>query len=517
MKKIIYITAFALITVFTAVSCVPELQVAEYDFTAANERHKPEKTTGVGLPAVTAGIAAAENPQIDIWFPKEADIHKNFSLSALNKFLTFHNYSSPLDLEFQSKGMTSILSAAIPYKLINRFGNTITVELEKNYLTQIAGYSNLIAKFNGQTYTFSDGLKMDVDLNGTGGEAVYDDLYIEINLYGSTPDTWVSPGHKKWFLQLLTPSVSLTWDNPDVSEPQTFNAAYLDLGGISAINDSGMAVYKAVADLFAKNVKLQKFSNQRWIDTAAAVYDADYVSFLIFKDVKFEHNTPYRVRWTGGANLKTSGKYFDAQQRLYVSGEKPVSSSNKARYNWTESVSDFLRPFNYSTGYYEISDLKTTNIPFPVTAFPQGIDGKDVVLKVNFEIRGDGISEPHAGLSEMSLNDFTKSFKVVYRVNNYINNFKTDNNIIYVGIKKVQFAAEGIDPESITDAPNTTYKNVIYITLDSSYRYTSGTYRLYFLINDGLKYTGTPVSAFGSLDNFLFNRFRQYNTYLTFP
>ena len=529
MKTFFKIIALAMIAAAAAISCAPppDLDISGYDWNTVYTYNKPENNNGanVTLPTLDSGYAEAKNPQVTITFPARADIltvTPEKIEDSLKEFLSFHTFTDPaVNPTATDKGEARELSADISYKYVKQNGQDITVELTKDFtLAAQPPYSKLIAKFKVQKYTYSKGIKMDVDGNGIAGEEVYDDLYREKNLTGAQAWTWVGPGHKGWYLSLATvPGGTFTGNAAETDEQAYRTAATLNLPGIGTVTAEGKAVYKAVGEQLASGFKLQKFDNatSKWADVVGvtAVYDdtqPSYVSSVVFKNVKFEHRVLYRIKWSGSANLVTNASYFGVKQRLYISGSTPTSSSNKRRYSWTEVFSATQLITNSSlspTTYIEISTNPTVQV------FQLNDQGGKVTLKVKFPLQSTGIAlNPYVGLDPTSMSeaDFKsgKGFQIVYRKNNTTNNnlFLSATDLIHVGISSVSY--EGEAEGSVNE--DKVLKNVIYITLDPSYKYISGeSSNLYFLINNTLKYTGTaPVRAFGDRTRITYDYYRLY-------
>ena len=129
----------------------------------------------------------------------------------------------------------------------------------------------------------------------------------------------------------------------------------------------------------------------------------------------------------------------------------------------------------------------------------------------------DCTANPFRGLDELTLVDFKEAFRIVYRDNNTVSNPLGHTDLLNVNISSIRYATEGDDPADSTKA-NTTFKNVIYITLDPSFQYNNRTRNLYLLINDKFRYTGTaPVVTFGNSDNYLYDNFDGYSITLNGP
>ena len=560
MKNILTIAAIAVLTVFAAVSCTPEVSVSSYDYDYINK--KPENPSFAYTSAAPifdgSGFDSADKPRITMTIPAIADIHRNFSLSALQSFLSFHQFSNPTEANWQEKGLVSELGPSIVYTLVSRVGENITLELSNKFEGE---YSRIIAKINTSVYTYSNGLKLDIDYNGIGGEAGYDNLTFNIDIPGAQSRPWVPvDGRRNWNVNLsVSPVIYYTnalnplWSSSNASESNTMNIYFnaINIYGLSSIDTFGEPAYKEVGEMVAGNVELQKFSADKWVKVANAEYDPNFttdlvfdpISYIIFKGVSFERDTRYRIAWIGDSDLKTNGIYFGLKQRVYVAGNTPSGTSigttflpsggaafqnrykqkmvftdeQMQRNTYSPAVNGDPRPYpeQVSRSNGPISSVSQEN--------KSPLNG-NVVLKVTFQIFGDyqltpsvgyGLyNGPLVGLAEIGLEAFKECFKIVYRRNgaaiSNIGDYAANNDVVEVGIQSIRFAKEGKHQDNSGVAvDNNTYFNVIYITLDPDYKQVNN---LGILINDGLKYTGTtPPRVFGDRDNnYLFNNFEVY-------
>jgi len=534
MKRFLLLAAAAVLTVFIAVSCAPDASETNYNWKNVNKQYDPANTTSVANPSISAGFTESDNGNIwvTLTFPERADVLKKKSVEDIEKelktFLSFHTFSNPVDIDWQDKGVISILDDAISYKVYLRQGANITIEVVMSYSAVNSALFPIswIAKFDGQKYTYANGQKMDVDRNEIGGEAVYDDLYLPNGGYG--PLVFYTPGHRGWYVFLpdLPSNTSLSGQWPTTTSTTTsavdFTAAYIYLNGLNTTtSESSKAIHKEIADILGSSIKLQKFSGSSWTDVSAAVYsptDTDAggivigVDRLFFKNVTLEHNTRYRIRWTGNTHLQSNSTYFGVKQRIYISGNSPTSANNKQRYNFTDVVSA-------TTAYTNAGIVPTAEITASpvVEVYSQNFNGNNVIIKLTFPIIGTSIdhaSDPYVGLSQLSKEEFKKAFKIVYRrgvTGNWDITTPGVRDVIYVDIDDVKFAAEGRLPDD--SANNTNLNNVVYITLNENYVLSSATRGFNFLINDGLKYTGTIARVFGNRAQILYEDFIGYRQY----
>ena len=512
MKRNRIIAALAVIAVFTAASCVPEVAVSEYDWENANVRDKPQNGGSVKLPELAIPISTNVNPQINITFPGQADVLRAADVEkSLKSFLKFHNFYDHLSAgdDWMDAGYTSSLSDEIHYQFIMISGTTITVELQEDFSIRATPYSNLIAAFNGQKYTYSKGLMMDVDGNGTGGEEVYDDLYIEIDLPGADifELTWVPPGNREWKLIIdnsdLRDSVSWLDAASAVSENMEYvTAARIVLNGINPGTDAGKLTFKTAAGQFAGNFKLQRFSGNAWIDAGTALYDESIsVDTFLFKDVTVNNEALYRIKWSGFANRATTGKYFGVQQRIIIEGDIPESSSIMDSYKWTEAYSNIIHFYNPDL-FEEITAAPARDI-YSIDNF-----NKNIIFRFEFPVLGAGVSgDEYAGLAALPVSDFkgdNACFKLIYNYDG-VSDFKTDEYYT-IKIDSVRYAAEGILPDG---SPNTSLNNALYVTLAPEQRIKA----VNLLINNKFTYTGSsPKRVFGDSTNRFYNNYRFYDT-----
>ena len=524
MNKFIKFIALAVTAVFTVVSCIPEVTETDYSWDNADERHNPanlindpeDHCPSILFPSTNA---ARLNPQITISFPNTADILRASNKEdEIRKFLTFHTFenpdlANPLDTNWQDRGEASELSAPIPYKFVRTVGlNNIIVELEmdlpkktQDVIPLDIKYSKLIAKINSQTYTYSNGFKLDLDLNGTGGEEFYDDLYLEKALTGAETWEWVAPGSRTWYFEIHDYLLTYTpvWASASslTSDQQDIPAAHISIDGIGDTSSEAKATRKAFANQFASGFKLQKLDNGNWINSKTAEYDEIVASeWIFFKNVTFESQGVYRIKWEGSANLKTTGKYFGIEQKVVVIGGTQQYISASQVYSQTEAFTEsiqFINPQNY----VEITDGPK------ISVFSKDSANRKLILRVEFPIKGVGDSaNPYIGLNALTADKFKGDdavFKIIYSADNMED--YPDIKYHVVGIENAEFAKEGNLPDNITK--NTDLNNVIYLTLDPREQFRSYGY----LINDGLSYTGvSPRRVFGDGNNHLFGKYRLY-------
>jgi len=521
MKSYIKFLALALITAFAVFSCAPDASVTGYDWKDSNARHSPENGQGFDfLPQIlTASVPLSPvRPRITIRFPGEADVLRESNIeTSLKSFLSFHEFERNIGV-----GVADTLKTEISYSTVRVSGqgkNDIVVELNATFS---GSYSNIIAKFKGEVYTYAKGIKMDVDRNGIGGEAVYDDLYIEQRLSGATVTNFTEPGNYNWFCQfqnLQTAIDAIISSTPgfwgaegknDVStQISSMTAVEFNLYGIGTSSEERRAVYKEVINQFKDGFLLEKNKGSGWEKVTEAVYDdAIAADELLFKNFTIESGVLYRTKWTGTANLETAKPYFGVKQRfsVYSINFTPGNGEPREYYKQTEVDTVPVHFFN--------SNINVITTPPNVTIHSRNASRNNVVLRFEFDIlgtTGTTGTDPYAGLNPLgvaSFNGNNGAFEVI--VGGNANNFMHDTNLKTVKVENVVYKAEGNLPGGA--GKNTSLNNVIYITLDPSFRMDDATFsNMGYLINDKFAYTSTsPKRVFGNLNNYLYNNYRLY-------
>jgi len=514
MRKIILITALAVLTVFMAVSCAPEADISGYNWKGANEGYAAKGNFDAEdvYPKVDS-IDEADNGNIElsIKFPAEADILKNVTIDELKSFFTVHTFTNPEDAA--TKGLISSLGSSIDYSLIRQIADTLLLEVKAKYSTLGVAGTDYVIKINSANYKFAGGHLMDRDGNGTGGEAGYDDYYIpyEYNIVN-----FIAPGNKGWYITLntdITTTPNVSWDSSSstTSNSTSIIAATIYTDSLTYINtnDTKAAAHKDIGDKAGK-FTLQEFDGTSWIDVATAVYaeitgymwdgvtvNNKYGRFEI-NNVKFKHKTMYRVKWTGSADITTGGDYSGVKQRIRVLRGTEAPSTRSA-YNRTELISTARGIYNSNIGITYNAGFTSVRV-----VSPQDFTGKNIVLRVEVPLR-DSYT---IGLAEMAKDAFLKSFKLVYLPSSKTWAGFDDPSPVEIKIKDVKFGKEDVIGTGGTVLhTNSTLFNVIYLTLDPNFQLNADN-RFYILANDEFKYTKEYV--YGSWTNWRFNNFDYY-------
>ena len=497
----------AVIAVFIAVSCAPPLEETGYEWKDANATRDGTQNSGysvndyvpsaniIGTPtySTTAGTTnTITSIDVTITFPARADVLRGAITKDSLGFITFHTFTKNATDDLKA----DTLSAEIPFTLENRTGNTVTVKLTTSINTANA-YSDLLLRVDGKTYTYDHGLKLDLDGNGKI-ESPYDDEYIiGLTIPNTPPSTgsgtktvyssYYKPGRigsydisiSSVLSYLSIDDYATAGDVPSNASttPNTFyftakgestNTNTLRVATIgyitvtpagSATTDERIAYYKDVGENLAKGIKLQKLSGTTWTDAGTAEYDgtaptgnpASYQTYIVIKNVKFDHLAAYRLIWTGSANTETTGNYYGAKVRLYI------NDGDARPLNRTQVVGDEITPVNPRLSQF----LPSYYFSYAVTTAVYSYDSenKNIVLKVN-------LGDIGYYWKNLALADFIKSFKVVYSKNGG-SVYEGTTDLVYVDVKDIKFEAEG----AIAAPPVGTEKgkNVLYITLDPNF------------------------------------------------
>jgi len=576
MKSILTIAAIAVLMVF-AVSCSPDVSTTGINYEERNVNNRPENIGGSyfsqvipnGFDSVDNAITAGkENPRITFKIPKAADIHKGFTEAKLKEFLSFYEFTNSDESAVINKGLASTLSTtSINYELVNRAGESVTVELKKTF-PNTGTVSHVVAKIDSTKYTYLSGIKLDRDNDGIEGVADYDDHFEEISVSNATITTFSRPEQKNWYINLnsaravVVPAGQDQWSTPSAT---TTSSVSLHLtvpfilsntagnpAGANPINTGtteGKAIYKEIGDKVAAGMKLQKLVGDTWTDVKTAVYEASLDGApintndrLLFKDVILDHRVLYRIAWNGG-KIITDGVYFGVKQKVYVDGTrnnigldlaKPTDRFNRtyvmsaSNIVFTNSGMDFSEVLNIATDTDSLN-LGTGASGYGITYTALAANNGRIRVRIEVPIRGNGnATNPYVGLSDITLDEFKKSFKFVFRKSGDLANASdlfTNPNVVEIGVDHIRLAKEGnmFDTNGYTLVPNT-MTNVIYVYLDPTFNLDLGlnggntTQLIYYKIfmNKGIRYTKgsdatSPERVFGDWTEYLYGGFRIYN------
>jgi len=500
--KLPSLIALVVIMVLSAVSCTPEVEVTDYDWTAVNESNDPRYNNGTNDAPITAAIVGTPKRgegtastiivevNVDITFDQQADVLKKSEIKAEDlNFIAFHTYTKPAaDAAFDA---VDTLSNAIPFTLEKVKGSVLSVKLTTSIDTT-KDYSNIIMRVDGKKYTYDNGTRRDVDQNGKI-EDVYDDWFTVTptnNISGTITGAYNGPGQRSWNLNLSNfASFSISTELANTTASTDANVfEFIGTAQTTTVKTWYAYGYAIAADIksdlktciddyygtFAKGIKLQKLSasGDKWEDYKTAEYDSTVRSgakleasttggstYILFKDVSFEHFATYRVIWTGSAYTETSGTYYGVKQRLYINDG---SSSGAARYTRTEVAGDpgTITNDNLYLGI-PTSDWSTVAT---TSAYSYDSEGRNVIIKV--ELGDDGSNQLFWNSTEEEIKN---NLKVFYSVGSSASINNTTSNLLEVKVVKVELKDEWKGGGAAVSATNPTGNNVAYITLDPNF------------------------------------------------
>jgi len=523
-------------------------------------------TTGTG----TGTTMALSGYSVTVNFPQDADILKGtIDVAAIDKAITFHNFTKAAA---DSVGVADTLGSKLTVQIVSRNGQNVTLWIPVTGVSYntTTGYSNqspLVAKV-GSGYTYKNGLKLDVDGNGVIEEG-YDDYYIStgqitnaafINNIGLAPantqqnNNFVAPGQKDWYITLqnlpnaavyATAAAATTANatgfyfvgNTDKTTSYRLTAAqitltvpYTNINSTSTTadrQDSIHKIFKDVGDLFTSGIKLQNFKDGSWsnvsataevaYDTATSTVPTGYTRrdgyYIVFPNVSFERDVPYRIIWEGDG-AKKAGTFFGVAQKVYVDG----AGTDWAKYTGkkvegTDTV--------YNNQYYTSGKLYLSSSPVTTSVYSQDINGQNVVLSLRL----------NSGYywNDVTLATVKENFKIGYsRSGNYNGNYYAIRDLVNIDIVDVKIVVNPVRTQVIAStSPTTTYvskNNIVLVTLDPNYKIdTSKSKR--FWISDKLSVSGeyydstlaTPAYVFrdyffggNSYINQLYDRYASY-------
>jgi hypothetical protein len=536
MKTLIKIAALAAVAAFAVFSCAPEPELTGVDWKKVNSKFDPGKNTWAGLPegfsipSLQFKTGDNEVNELTITFPKESDFlkaGKGKVEAGMKEFLSFHHFEkTSVDsvTELSIAGKADTIGAPLAYTLVRQNVNVITLRLTKKF---VAGDSSVIMKIDGTKYTYAGGVKLDLVGRGGGGEAGYDDVYVEFPVIITDPDpedpepgpsNFVGPNwngglgmglNHDWSFTLAEISPYAADEDGILEE---YPVARLSLPGIYSINpDEVSAIYTAVANRLKAGLGIQKFEEEVWVDVGGVTftYDYDLYRTSVYVDtLTLENITPFRVVWKGSAPVTTADAYFGVKQFVKIIGENTTPWS--PAYYRTGTV------YGPVTGGLESRNFLET---FIVSIYSKDSFDRNVVIDVLFnEGRGIGDGESARWLKDFNYDKetFKENFKIAYYRDangvpgdaTYPYNTPAQNewwpyatNLAYIPIKDLQMRS--FNPNEAPDIG----LNMVRITLDPDYKWVGGT--RYFHISPEIGYTDNKT-VYGDFQNFKYNFFKEY-------
>ena len=536
LTKIIAFVAIAALAMFAAISCSPEVEVTDYDW-SANVQYDPNVNTNVfntdRLPNApvfvedTEVIGTAPAPTVhkdivlSITFPADVDVLRESEPNieaGLKKFLTFQTIQRAAPATLPAFGNVDTLSDPIPYTYVRRDQSTVYVKLTKEYSTvDTIPQSQIVAKIDSAQYTFARGLKVDRDSNGIAGEAGYDDWYGEVNgtAYGNTEyaSAQFKQAESGWYFTVSSLSTPAWTATSATSTPADITAAQLFTTITPGTTEADNFI-NGIKSAFGTSFELQEYNGSAWTSYKTSALNGT-TNVIEFAQVALKHLTPYRIVWKGTAEPKTA-EYLGLQQRIDIRGRYNQNGEDRAYWRGQTEIAGSkghvfsnpdIKSFNGST-------TAGNNQPF---VYSSDHEGKNVVIELNVDLKQDTtdpLATKYYGLKELALADFKNSFKIVYAPASsapladdhaqITGRFSAVNGLVYVDIKGVEFVKKG------STAIEKGVFDTIRVTLDPAYTKTTGANDYtYILVNNGLGYSD-DISVFGSLANWDVDFFEQF-------
>jgi hypothetical protein len=542
MKTLIKITALAAVAAFVVLSCQLEPKLSNVKWEDTTSKFDPSRNTSPEQPYGWELSIAPEsdfdgfftgadmNHELTITFPENSDFLKAASKaqveSRMREFLSFHHFTkatAPI------AGKADTLGSPLAYTFVRQNLNVITVRLTKTF---VPSDSSVIMKIDATKYTYGGGFKVDQVNRGKGGEAFYDDGYIEFYVHDSDPDPdepvtslsgFVPPGNRGWAVGLFPITTDKNADDVWIKTPKDYVVAAMDLSGIYGETAQEVtAIYTAVGNQLASGFKIQKFTNGAWNDVSGPTFrfdppslDDDYpVGTFVVNNLTLEELVSFRVVWSGTAPVLSSAKYFEVNQYIKIIGVNTP-------YDPEEGV--YWHPSYYQAGTVfgpadEVSFFDGWDgIPIQYGVFSKDFRNQNVVIDVLFN-RSRGIVN---GSLTSWLKDFNNdkqkfrdNFKLAYYSDDPYGNYSTANDfasrtdVVYIPIR--DFEMRSFNPNNTAGVG----LNSVRITLDPAYKLDGKT--VYFYISPEIGYTDNKT-AFGDQNNFLFNFFKAYRPNVVDP
>jgi len=511
---------FLAFLVITLATCA-DVKISDYDWSDIQVSRDPTRNSGfteVDLPEVVGwtelndGVTTSviTGFEFSIVLDPRSDVLKKSEITKADlDFITFHDIIKAPDSAFATADTLS--AAPIDFVVENNRiqGNVIPATITKSINTGNA-FSNIVFRVDGKKYTYDNGTRLDIDQNGKI-EDIYDDEHVQeldVGLGSSAikASNYTGQGQKDDDFSKLTLAALTPPDHYDTQADATADGVGLGdfyfAGDVKTTNRTdyflqpvavGLAVsnsnnvkdrYKDFAGKLAEGIKLQKLSSgaNSWEDVKTAVYDDkirggngdNYAelttgtgnTYIVFRDIQFEHFATYRVIWTGSAYTETTNTYYGVKQRLYIddAGDPPTGA---LRYTRTEVVGEPATVINENI-YGWVSNVIANyfgagvNQPDP-SRFSHDAEGRKNIIKVELgkDINGNQyfwntITDPEK---------FRESFKVVYAADDEPAD-NTNPSLVEVAITKVEYVDEY---SALHPAANPTGVNVVYLTLDPDF------------------------------------------------
>jgi len=479
MKTIFKIAAIAAITALAVISCSPpELPEAHNDYwDQYNDQYDTAKYTNrggnAGLPiSFDSDLTAYDDNYtgvkkdntVTISFPDTADVLKKSTLTTSDlNFISFYTYNATAASAAETAATSAAPNTAVTslnelqgWSLDRRSGNIVVVKLPAIYKTS----SRVVIKIDSSKYTYSNGLKIDIDYNvldgqiaagnGIAGEKGYDDIYATLDVRGITNNVKpVLPGSHGWTINLSTLSISGTditssgytyFGKTDTTPSQDIRIA----DGTFA-NQITASDYESIIKALVGGFKVESFSGGNWSKSVSgSIDDTSTSSRIIAKGLSATHNTAYRVVFEKGSiSLETTKEFYGLKQRIKITGvsdtisENALSKKTRVEGRSIIYINSTKRSFDYFGGgsdYWEYPSHFEDDKTKPTKGYWKPGYIKDPTNDDDFDIKynlKDGISSTDDGFDSSDPNNYKTGEDYRPRADNP-NNYWNGTEYVYL-------------------------------------------------------------------------------------
>jgi len=514
MKTTIKITALAIITVLALLACTPEIEMTQRDFTEIRDGKNPKYDniySNSHVPYIDSNkiyyripplTLAEKDKELDIYFPDNADIlDKEITTAALKAFLSIYTFTTDKSNPLETKA--SVKETDINFEYVRRvkYGNGNGTNIYSNGICEVVikletvPNKPFVVKIDATKYTFANGLKLDTNNNGITGEAIYDDIYKEIQPNGAAS----SPSFIGQTIDIKLNIVAELTNNTNPMAAQDITIATLEIDNYySSANLKKQN--KDVIEALMSKIKLQKYNpDKKTWDTTGTVKAVDSNpsdtvngNWSLAVNVSPQAGDIYRAYATDMNNLTTTIDFLGIKQKIRVSGGYIY---NQSYYKYT-----------YKTVISTPLQLSGSTVIIPETLLPirdylvsSDATGKNVKLEIYFNSipSNNGVR----WLKKLDTATFKKNVKLVYNPNSPSSSINLSTStkldaLVFIPIKDVSY-----DDKDRFGSTTTPGMNRITITLDPSYQLSQNKDRaITFLLAPGFQYDD-PSIVFGDISS----------------
>jgi hypothetical protein len=498
--------ALTLITVSVALSvavlsCNHEAKLSDIKWDDVNKQYDGSYTNALSLSINSVDTSVNTNvtpPDLEVTlnFPNNADFLKSGGVTAdsMKSFMSIYSFT-----DNATSGHPSVQGAAISFELVGmeRGDDDDTTDVTIK-LVNPSTDKNAVIKIDGTKFTFADGKKMDANGDSKQGEAIYDDLYLNVKVDANTT-TFIPPGKGGSSWRFYIYDITASTPSGPAGERTLFRVAefdayptFYDYSTYPFIEFPDAATIQTeVMTFLLPKLKLEKYntSARNW-EAATGTFSRTGTTEYFQLEFTPESLTHYRVKAKGMKQLTTSSSYWGYIRNTVVSNSVYWTHDyeNQTNNSWIDSGNS-----------YKVTDSQGKNMVLHLVV-------KGIPLSTD-------ISNPYYLPSAApDLATFKKNFKIAYKKEGGTPNLSTSTDIRYIDITDVKYKTSSYTLGTNIDE--------IEITLDPNYKETSD--QKYFVIAPGFKYSnnkiifGDPSNLTNAIDGVPFFRVYTIPTGLSF-